>query len=72
MSGKLTNSPSGLFADAAENNLILGHATCLELRVGHPETDVSGGLKLPRFHAAKKEFAVAALNGILADVRPAR
>jgi hypothetical protein len=32
-----------------------------------PKTDVSGGLKPPQSTAAKKEFAAAALTGILAD-----
>jgi hypothetical protein len=32
-----------------------------------PKSLVSGGLKLPQSAAAKKEFAAAARNGILAD-----
>jgi hypothetical protein len=37
-----------------------------------PKTDVSGGLKLPQSAAANKEFAAAALTGILADAWGAR
>jgi hypothetical protein len=38
------------------------------IQTPHPQKSlVSGGLKLPQSAAAKKEFAAAARNGILAD-----